>query len=206
MSVGKLVSVITPTWQRHGPLLQGCIPSVRAQEGAEFEHIVVSDGPDPVLRSMIPAEIRYFELPEHDPEPHWGAPARNFALTQVKGDFIAYLDDDDWWAPSHLASLLAALAAEPEAAFARSCAMIPVKDGIPWRIGDGPILHGRVQSSMLMHRRSLAANWVSAGCEDWNLVKGWVDSGAECAPTGLATATYNPSAGSSGAFMALVGE
>lgn len=206
MKAPPLVSVITPTWQRHKALLGRCYSSVQRQRAIGLEHIVVSDGPDPVLRAVIPEDVRYFELPEHDQTRHWGAPARNFGLAQARGEFIAYLDDDDEWMPNHLASLAEALRDDPEAGFARSCAMIPVENGFPWRIGDGPILHGRVQSSMLMHRRSLEANWVTAGCEDWNLVKGWVDAGVLCAATGLATAVYLPSTGTDGAFMALVGE
>lgn len=191
------VSVITPTWQRHASLLEQCLPCVQAQVGVVFEHIVVSDGPDPELRAKIPSFVRYFELPEHDSEPHWGAPARNFALTQARGHFIAYLDDDDLWESNHLVSLLDALDDDPDADFARSCGMIPHGvNGFPWRIGDGNLAHGRVTTSMLMHRRSLDAPWVSDNAEDWKLVKSWLDAGVLCARTGQATVTYNPSSGS----------
>ena len=44
-----LVSVITPTWQRHALLLDRCIPSVAAQDYPNVDHVVVSDGPDPAL-------------------------------------------------------------------------------------------------------------------------------------------------------------
>ncbi len=44
-----LVSVITPTWNRHDLLLNRCIPSVEAQTYPDIEHIIVSDGPDPDL-------------------------------------------------------------------------------------------------------------------------------------------------------------
>jgi glycosyltransferase involved in cell wall biosynthesis len=203
----SFISVITPTWQRHSNLLERCIPSVQAQLDVEFEHLVISDGPDSELRELVQSHIRYFELPEHDPVKHWGAPARNFGLTQAKGEFIAYLDDDDWWEPDHLLSLVSALNDEPEADFARSCAMIPHGiNGIPWRIGDGPIAHGRVQSSMLMHRKYLEANWVTNAAEDWHLVKGWADSGILCAVTGKATVTHNPSGGTKCAFVVLLEE
>src|ERR1700693_229523 len=103
MSESQLVSVITPTWQRHEVLLDRCIPSVQRRQGVALEHIVVSDGPDPDLNVLIPEDVCYFELPEHDPALHWGAPARNFGVARGKGEFIAYLDDDDEWEPLHLA-------------------------------------------------------------------------------------------------------
>jgi GT2 family glycosyltransferase len=67
----KVVTVITPTWQRHEYLFDRCIPSVMNQTYAYTEHIVVSDGPDPELRMLIEnyvpqlTHVRYFELAEH---------------------------------------------------------------------------------------------------------------------------------------------
>jgi len=191
-----LISVITPTWNRHSVLLEECIPTVRSQVAVELEHIIVSDGPDPELSARIPAGVRYFELPEHGPEKHWGAPARNFGLTKARGEFIAYLDDDDLWEPDHLATLLYALNANPDAQWARSCAVIPVPGGIPWRIGDGPLAQGRIGAgSMILHRASLEAPWVTRGDEDWLLVKTWDEAGIEHVSTGYASVTYRPSQG-----------
>ena len=194
--MNELISVITPTWKRHTDLLMGAIPTVAAQTGVELEHIVVSDGPDPMLRRIVPRRVQYFELPEHDPDKHWGAPARNFGLTKVSGEFIAYLDDDDLWEPDHLETLLDALRADPEAQWARSCGMIPVPGGTPWRIGDGALMQGRIGAgSMIMHRASLPAPWITRGDEDWLLVKTWDDAGIKHATTGYASVTYRPSAG-----------
>jgi glycosyltransferase involved in cell wall biosynthesis len=191
-----LISVITPTWRRHIDLIRGAIPSVAKQVDVAVEHIVVSDGPDPVLRQLIPEHVRYFELPEHDPNPHWGAPARNFGLTKSAGDYIAYLDDDDLWEDDHLVTLLHALETNPSAQWARSCATIPVPGGIPWRIGDGPLMQGRIGAgSMILHRASLPAPWVTRGDEDWLLVKTWDEAGIEHVCTGYASVTYRPSTG-----------
>lgn len=191
-----LISVITPTWKRHDSLLYEAIPTVAAQTGVQLEHIVVSDGPDCELKLLVPDHVRYFELPEHDPEKHWGAPARNFGLTKARGEFIAYLDDDDLWEPDHLETLLYALKTDPEAQWARSCGIIPVPGGIPWRIGDGALMQGRIAAgSMIMHRTSLPAPWVTRGDEDWLLVKTWDEAGIKHAATGYASVTYRPSTG-----------
>ena len=52
-----LVTVVTPTWQRHPLLFSRCVPPVQAQDYPAVEHIVVSDGPDPVLASAFKGRI-----------------------------------------------------------------------------------------------------------------------------------------------------
>lgn len=193
-----MISVITPTWQRHEALLHGAIPAVANQTGVTVEHIVVSDGLDFELERLVPGSVRYFELPFHDVKKHWGSPARNFGLAKARGDYIAYLDDDDDWEPDHLETMLAALESDAGAEWVRSCATIPVPGGISWRIGDGRLMHGRVTSSMIMHRRTLEANWPQGPAEDWKLVKSWEAAGVRHAVTGYASVTYRPSAGSEG--------
>lgn len=174
-------------------LLGRALPSVQQQEGIEFECLVVSDGPDRELRKKIPGNVQYFELPVHANTRHWGAPARNFGLSRACGDFIAYLDDDDEWSsPRHLKVLSQALLAEPEADFAYSRATLhPVQD-LTIRIGDGTLAHGRIQTSMLMHRASLKASWQSSPAEDWDLVEGWLRAGADYVSVGEETVRHYP--------------
>lgn len=52
-----LVSVITPTWNRHDLLLTRCLPSVQAQDYPAVEHVIISDGPDEDLRDFL-AKVR----------------------------------------------------------------------------------------------------------------------------------------------------
>lgn len=57
MSVRKLVSVITGTYQRHD-LLLGAIENVRAQTYRPLEHVIVADGPDPELMAKILENVK----------------------------------------------------------------------------------------------------------------------------------------------------
>ena len=110
-----LVTVVSPTWARHDLLFNRCIPSVAAQDYGAIEHIIVSDGPDPVLREelirydALAAVTRFAELPEHPPAAQWGHHARLHGIDLAKGDYIAYLDDDNSWRPDHVGRLVAAL-------------------------------------------------------------------------------------------------
>ncbi|MDQ2876669.1 MAG: glycosyltransferase family 2 protein [Actinomycetota bacterium] len=48
-----VVSILTPTWQRHETLFERCIPSVLAQAWPDIEHVIVSDGPDDALPGLL---------------------------------------------------------------------------------------------------------------------------------------------------------
>lgn len=191
-----LVSVITPTWQRHSSLLSHAIPSVLKQNYLNAEHVVVSDGPDEFLRNFkFPPGVRYAELPEHAADRHWGHYARTRGIELALGEFIAYLDDDDDWEPNHLEVLVSALTNYPEAGFAYTRALVDTSTG-QVRIGDGLPAHGCVQSSMLMHRRSVldVAHWSAADpAEDWRLISNWLRAGISYESVGEVTVLHHPS-------------
>jgi glycosyltransferase involved in cell wall biosynthesis len=88
--------VIIPTYN-HRDFVIETLESVFAQTFTDYEVIVVNDGsPDDtgeVLRPYIQSgRIRYIEQPNAGQ-----AAARNRGLAEAKGEFIAFLDDDDIW-------------------------------------------------------------------------------------------------------------
>ena len=186
MSAGPVVSIITPTWQRHDLLLNRCIPSVQAQGYPWTEHLVISDGPDEALREKLAMpwmngwnRLWFRELPEHDPEPHAGHHCRTYGLELAQGEYITYNDDDDALRPDHCHRLAAALDADPEAGFAVSRMVSHGPGGITV-IGHGPLACGNVGTPMIMHRRELAdvAAWDHASqFGDWEMVLGWINAG-----------------------------
>lgn len=95
------VSVIIPTRARPAMLAEA-IASARAQTLHPLEIIVVSNGEAAETRARNRATAciygcRYFELEEGN-----RSAARNFAIEQAKGEWIALLDDDDTWVPEKL--------------------------------------------------------------------------------------------------------
>lgn len=183
--MSPLVTVVTPTWLRHRMLLELCIPSVQAQtyQGG-IEHLIVSDGPDPVLRhkisSMYPAlhmpRLTYAELPEHDPAEHWGHWARQHGLELASGELIAYLDDDDAYRPEHVEVLARCFEEEPQIGWAFS--RMASHGTTVTHIGADPPHAGAIGTPMLMHRASTHARWGPAhSMEDWYLVADWLDKG-----------------------------
>jgi len=108
------VSIITSTYNRTG-LLRRAIDSVRAQRGApEWEMCIVGDcTPDDsaeVVASYGDDRLRFYNLPEKSPPVAHGAIAKNHGIFRMaRGEWIAYLDDDDEYAPDFLRTMVAAL-------------------------------------------------------------------------------------------------
>lgn len=189
MNGSPLVSVIIPTWQRHASLLNRCLPSVLGQDWKPAEIVIVSDGPDPDLHALVgdldepawPGGFAVLTLPEHSPERHWGSAARLAGLREARGDYIAYLDDDDAYRPGHIATLATALCGNPGAmwAYSRMASHTPSGTAI---LGSTEPSFGTIGTPMIMHRRELLdiATWGEpAPGEDWNLVSSWIAAGAK---------------------------
>ena len=105
--VDGLVSVIIPTYQR-SDLLSRAIDSVLNQTYKDIECIVVNDNIPNDEYSMVlykllekyKADDRFVFLEQ---EKHInGAEARNCGIRNAKGEYIAFLDDDDWWKPEKI--------------------------------------------------------------------------------------------------------
>jgi glycosyltransferase involved in cell wall biosynthesis len=107
-----LVSIVIPT-RRRPRSLAVALRSALSQEGvdpAAIELIVVDNDAEATSRTLVEALASRASFPViYLCEPRPGvASARNAAVARVKGEFIAFLDDDEE-APSHwLAALLAA--------------------------------------------------------------------------------------------------
>jgi glycosyltransferase involved in cell wall biosynthesis len=96
-----LVSVIIPTTRR--PELVGrALRSVFAQTHEELEVIVVVDGPNPetmtVLSRIADPRLRVLQ----NEVPLGPGAARNAGAELAKGEWLAFLDDDDEWLPRKL--------------------------------------------------------------------------------------------------------
>ena len=99
-----LVSVLMSTYNRR-EYLPAAIASIRQQSYPHWELILVNDGGTPVEDIVFrenDRRIHLINLPKHS----WKGHAINSAFVASRGDFIAYLDDDDIWYPDHLERLL----------------------------------------------------------------------------------------------------
>ena len=106
------ISVIIPSYKT-AHLIAECLDSVLAQTYKDFEVIVVNDGsPDtPELEKALgPYMGRIVYIKQENKR---AAGARNAAIQQARGEFLAFVDSDDSWYPDHLASQMQLFAEDP---------------------------------------------------------------------------------------------
>jgi glycosyltransferase involved in cell wall biosynthesis len=100
-----LVSVVIPTLRRPA-MLTRALASVFRQTWQSIEVIVVVDGPDAETVALLQAidDPRLSVIV--NPQSLTAAGARNAGVDRAKGEWIAFLDDDDEWWPDKLAKQL----------------------------------------------------------------------------------------------------
>jgi glycosyltransferase involved in cell wall biosynthesis len=104
------ITVIIPTKDRW-PMLSRSLQSVLEQEDVALEVIVVDDGSS----DATPARLEELDDPRlrvlRNASSRGVASARNLGLSHTRAEWIAFLDDDDLWAPRKLRSQLERAAA-----------------------------------------------------------------------------------------------
>jgi glycosyltransferase involved in cell wall biosynthesis len=151
------VSVIIPTYRWRG-YLPDTLDSVFRQTFTDFEVIVINDGsPDDVAALLCPliesGRIRYFEQENAGP----GA-ARNRGIVEARGEFLAFLDDDDLWPEDSLQWRVARLRAEAGAVLVYGG--MSLFDDLTPRNDGAPVYPGADSPSGDVHRDFLVRNWI----------------------------------------------
>lgn len=99
------VGVVIPSRNRW-PLLRTAIAGALAQEHVDVQIIVVDDGSTDCtpheLAAVTDSRVQVLRLAAQEGV----STARNLGLERVTAEWVAFLDDDDVWAPGHLAAML----------------------------------------------------------------------------------------------------
>jgi glycosyltransferase involved in cell wall biosynthesis len=123
MTNSTLVSAVIPTRGRAALAVHAARTALN-QSYSNIEVIVVVDGPDAetilALSNVHDQRLRVVPLPQ----PSGGASARNAGVEEARGEWIAFLDDDDEWLPGKIESQLALAASSGCAEPIVSCRFI----------------------------------------------------------------------------------
>lgn len=108
-SKDPLVSVIIPTYN-NGHLISHAIDSIVGQTYLNWEIIVVDNTSTDLTLELLDRytekiNLRYFTIKNEGII----AKSRNYGIKQATGEFIAFLDSDDWWEPQKLKESISAL-------------------------------------------------------------------------------------------------
>lgn len=151
-----LVSVIIPTHNR-AALLREAIESVLSvdRHGFTLEILVVDDASTdntPEVAAGFP--VRYLHSTGVG-----AARARNVGIASARGDYIAFLDDDDLWLRNNIEPQLRLLKDRPElgAVYAQVLLTTPDRSPIGLPVPAGPLRSGWIHADLLTHLPQLGA-------------------------------------------------
>jgi glycosyltransferase involved in cell wall biosynthesis len=204
--VSALVSVLIRTMGR--PTLVRSIYAALAQTHRPLEIVVVDAAAKPLPQLPPTGEV---PLRVIGGGPYDRPRAANAALDHARGDWMVFLDDDDAFAPTHVKSLLDALAQSSGARVAYSATAVVEPDGKARIVIGAPFnrLHlfigNYMQIGAALFSRSLLAEGARfderLDCyEDWDFVIQLAQR-THFAYTGKPTNLWNAHAGESGAGM-----
>lgn len=119
-AIQPVVSIVTSTYNR-AEMIRHAIASVRTQDYQAWEMLVVGDcTPDDTagtVSSYGDPRLHFYNLPVKSPPGSHGSIAKNHAIfNMAKGQYIAYLDDDDIYRPNYLSTMMGYAERHPEAA------------------------------------------------------------------------------------------
>jgi glycosyltransferase involved in cell wall biosynthesis len=125
MAVGDhpAVSVVVPTHNRRD-LLEEALGTIFGQHGVDLEVIVVDDGSsDDTSEFVASVADGRLKVIRHE-TPLGVSAARNAGLEAATYPWVAFIDDDDLWAPDKLVAQVEAMQSDPEVRWSCSAAVI----------------------------------------------------------------------------------
>lgn len=100
-----MISVVIPVYNV-APFLRECLESVKNQTFTDFEAILINDGSTDdslkICQEFVATDTRFRFFSQKN---KGLGPTRNKGIYLSKGDYLTFLDSDDWWEPDMLATL-----------------------------------------------------------------------------------------------------
>ena len=165
-------SIVIPTYN-HGHLIKRCLDSIVAQTYTHWEAIVVNnfsnDNTVEIVESYRDPRIRLVNNANHGII----AVSRNKGIELAKGDWICFLDSDDWYYPDKL---------EVTSQYVEQCDIIyhnldiyNIKGRIWRRRIKGRKLIGNIQNDLLVQGNGIPCSSVAVKSEIIKKVQGFSD-------------------------------
>jgi hypothetical protein len=112
-SRGLALSILTPSFG-YGRFIGQAIDSCRSQGVDSYEHIIQdacsTDETAAVVASMGDAHLRFFQMPDSGQ-----SDALNMALDRARGEWVGWLNADEYYLPGAFAHVLSAIERNPTA-------------------------------------------------------------------------------------------
>jgi glycosyltransferase involved in cell wall biosynthesis len=124
-----LISVVVPVYGVE-PWIDRCVESLLAQTLGDFEALLVDDGsPDGCGAKCDAWAAKDARVLSFHKSNGGLSDARNFGIDRARGDFIAFVDPDDWVAPDYLEYLRSLFDRAPSAQYVE-CGVAVERGGV----------------------------------------------------------------------------
>jgi len=146
------VTVVIPAYNAAW-CLERAVESVLAQDFDDFELLVINDG----STDDTAAVVDRFDDPrvQRIDQANQGlSAARNRGIRAARGEYVAFLDADDWWLPGKLQAQVQAMQADPELGFCSTATEVHSPEGQHLHTWRCPTIQGDLLQTIF---RELAA-------------------------------------------------
>ena len=161
------VSVIIPTYKRPNEL-QRAVASVLSQDYNDLEVIIIDDNPpESDTRAATEAAVAAMDGPIihlKNETSFGGGGARNRGIENAKGEYLAFLDDDDEWLPGKLKRQVELLDSLPETVCSIDTGFIEIDEIKGTTKEVKPALRGSIFDELLVKHKGRAPKLSSMFC------------------------------------------
>lgn len=143
--------------------LRRAVSSVLGQTFCDFELIIVADGcmdTVSIVQEFQDDRIKCFFI---EKQPHFSGAVRTKGLREAVGEYICYLDSDDYFENSHLQFLRNQIEKNNRPDF------ISFSDNL----NSGEMAFGKIGTSNICHRNENKYFWPDDYEHDWRFIKEW---------------------------------
>jgi glycosyltransferase involved in cell wall biosynthesis len=174
---GALVSIVIPYYNKKGTILRS-VNSVIAQTYNNWELIIIDDcGEDKVDINILPRDKRIRVLSNESNR--GAAKTRQRGLENVKGEYVAFLDADDWWDENFLDCCLEALFSAKHADGAYVQTIVINNDGSQNLRRYADLGFTKIRETLIQYAKPWQTGgilWKKENCGNWGELKTQEDS------------------------------
>jgi glycosyltransferase involved in cell wall biosynthesis len=155
MTDNPVVSVIIPAYNAAW-CIRRALDSVLAQTFTDFELIVVNDGSRDETLAVI---AEYGDAVRVVDKANGGlSSARNAGVRAARGNYVAFLDADDWWLPEKLQRQVALMQSDASLGFCSTAARVEDPDGKELNIWACPRWSGPLLEHLFRENAAVAGS------------------------------------------------
>jgi glycosyltransferase involved in cell wall biosynthesis len=162
------VSIVIPYFNKDSTIHRA-VDSVISQTHRNWELIIIDDS----SINPMAMDTKWSQLPikiyrnETNKVP---GPSRSFGINNTKGDFVAFLDADDWWSPFFIEKCLTRLIETPSAAAAWVQSVVHDEEGNIFQRRYSSIPFVKIRETILQYARPWQTGgmlWRREFCGEW---------------------------------------